>query len=135
VDEAELDRAFSRFGPIDGIRIISREGKRFSFVRFQMIEAAQNAINGMNGEIIGGARIRVAPSRVPRRIYQGGNRDSKSHEGALLPQHHDQNVHQFGIEGYSVASDNHKEIEKQPTRASKEEANPDDREVTSYDDL
>jgi len=131
VDEVELDRAFSKFGPIDSIRLIT--GKNFAFVTFQMIEAAQSAINHMNGEILGGGRIRVAPAKVQgRRNWKDGNRSEFRPEASLLPMLHDQNIHEFGIEGY-VARDE----ATTKTTPVKEEVDPaaSEREMTSYEDL
>jgi len=71
-DEAELDHAFGRFGPIDSIRLIS--GKNYAFIKFSMPEAAQNAIKSMNGEILGGGRIRTALAKQNSRSRGNGGR-------------------------------------------------------------
>lgn len=71
-DEAELDQAFGRFGPIESIRLIS--GKNYAFIKYSMQEAAQNAIKSMNGEILGGGRIRTALAKQNSRSRGNGGR-------------------------------------------------------------
>jgi len=63
MEEDELERAFSRFGKIDCVRLIT--GKNFGFIKFMTRDSAQTAITGMNGESFGGQRIRVSKAKVP----------------------------------------------------------------------
>lgn len=68
VEERDLERVFSRFGPIDAIRLISN--KNFGFIKFRTPDACQASILGMNGEILNGSRVRVDRARVARPPWQ-----------------------------------------------------------------
>ena len=61
----ELEDLFKQFGAIDEIRPIP--GKRFAFVKFATVKAAQNAIATMDGERALGANLRVSKATVESR--------------------------------------------------------------------
>jgi len=63
IDERELDKVFGQFGSIESIRFVI--AKHCAFIRFRIPEAVEIAIKAMNGEILGGGRIRIAKARVP----------------------------------------------------------------------
>lgn len=77
-DEAELRRAFERFGEINDVKVITdRETGRsrgFGFVGFNDRQAADTAIQEMDGSDLDGRTIRVneAQERQPRRGGGGG---------------------------------------------------------------
>lgn len=77
-DEAELRRAFERFGELNDVKIVTdRETGRsrgFGFVGFSDSQAADTAIAEMDGADLDGRTIRVneAQERQPRRGGGGG---------------------------------------------------------------
>jgi len=64
-DEGSLDTIFGRFGPIQSIRIV--RNKNCAFIKYPITEAAQNAIKSMNGEFIGGNKIKTSFARTSSR--------------------------------------------------------------------
>ncbi|GAB3922631.1 RNA recognition motif domain-containing protein [Mucilaginibacter myungsuensis] len=91
VEEADLQELFAAYGEVSSVKIITdREtgrSKGFGFIEMTDDEAAQKAIDGLNGSEIGGRTIAVSqaeerkPSTGPRTGgfgggggYGGGNR-------------------------------------------------------------
>lgn len=61
--ETELKTAFSEFGEVTSVKIIkdktTRKSKGYGFVEMETEEAAENAINGLNGKELAGRPLRV----------------------------------------------------------------------------
>ena len=77
VSGEELQRQFSKFGDVKEVRMVPpRDGetKTFSFITMGSIEAAQAAMNGMNGREVGGRKIIVSEARSRRGGGGGGGR-------------------------------------------------------------
>lgn len=68
----ELQQCFEKFGRIVNIWI-ARNPPGFGFVTFETAEAAQNAVNEGNGQLIQGASIDVQMAR--QRVGIGGESD------------------------------------------------------------
>ena len=100
VTDEELQQAFASFGTIASARVVmdrmSGRSKGFGFVELEDDQMADDAINKMNGQTIGGRPIRVSEAkpqedRPPRegggygggqgRGSGGGNRDGGSRGG------------------------------------------------------
>lgn len=98
VEEADLQELFAAYGEVSSVKIITdREtgrSKGFGFVEMTDDEAAQKAIDGLNGSEIGGRTIAVSqaeerkPSSGPRTGgfgggggYGGGNRGGGGYGG------------------------------------------------------
>ncbi|XP_076367733.1 poly(U)-binding-splicing factor PUF60-like isoform X2 [Tachypleus tridentatus] len=69
--EDTIRQAFSPFGPIKSINMswdpLTQKHKGFAFVEYELAEAAQLALDQMNGVIIGGRNIKVGrPSNMPQ---------------------------------------------------------------------
>ncbi|RNF24369.1 RNA-binding protein 6 [Trypanosoma cruzi] len=77
VVSAELHGLFSRFGPLDGARIIhdrqTNLPKGYGFVYFCNPEDAKEAVERMNGFEFHGKRIKVGYSTNPLNIVSGAN--------------------------------------------------------------
>ena len=77
-DEEGLREAFSRFGPLDDVRVITDRdtgrSRGFGFVTYQEADDARQAIEEMDGSELDGRTIRVneARERTPRRGGGGG---------------------------------------------------------------
>jgi len=62
----ELQKQFSKFGDVKEVRMVpprSGENKAFAFITMGSVEAAQSAMNGMNGREIEGRKIVVSEAR------------------------------------------------------------------------
>ena len=98
VTDEELQQAFASFGTIASARVVmdrmSGRSKGFGFVELEDDQMADDAINKMNGQTIGGRPIRVSEAKPqedrPRREGsgggyggqgRGGNRDGGSRGG------------------------------------------------------
>lgn len=98
VTDDELQQAFTSFGNIASARVVmdrmTGRSKGFGFVELEDDQMADEAINKMNGQTIGGRPVRVSEAkpqedRPPRREGggggygggRGGNRDSGSRGG------------------------------------------------------
>lgn len=72
---ADVEEAFSSFGGVKDVRLItdrdSGRSKGFGYIEFESIERAQAALDGFNGQELGGRTIRLDFS-TPRPEYTGG---------------------------------------------------------------
>ncbi len=62
----ELQKQFSKYGDVREVRMVpprNGETKTFAFITMSSIEAAQAAMNGMNGKDIEGRKIVVSEAR------------------------------------------------------------------------
>jgi len=62
----ELQKQFSKYGDVREVRMVpprNGETKTFAFITMSSVEAAQAAMNGMNGKDIGGRKIVVSEAR------------------------------------------------------------------------
>jgi len=62
----ELQKQFSKYGDVREVRMVpprNGETKTFAFITMSSVEAAQGAMNGMNGKDIGGRKIVVSEAR------------------------------------------------------------------------
>jgi len=74
--ESSLRQTFEEFGSLKDVTIV--EGKGFGFVEFETDDAAQKAMNALNGTQLDGRQIRVdvAQARTQRSDSpRGGGRD------------------------------------------------------------
>lgn len=70
----ELQRQFGRFGDVKEVRMVpprSGEDKCFAFITMGSVEAAQAAMNGLNGRDVMGRKLVVSEARSRR---SGGRR-------------------------------------------------------------
>ena len=81
VRDADLEQAFSQFGSVTSAKVMMERdtgrSKGFGFVEMGSDAAAQEAINGMNGQSLGGRNVvvneaRPMESRPPRTGGYGG---------------------------------------------------------------
>ncbi len=78
VKETELKESFEEYGEVTSVKIItdkfSGRSKGFGFIEMSDDEAAQKAINELNGTEIGGRKIVVnkAEEKKERGEYKGG---------------------------------------------------------------
>lgn len=74
--EQELNDVFTPFGEVISAKIIkdkfTGESRGFGFVEMQDKDAAQEAINNLNGTDFAGQQIRVNEARPPREGSRGG---------------------------------------------------------------
>ena len=73
----ELQKQFSKFGDVREVRMVPPrpgENKSFAFITMGSVEAAQSAMNGMNGREIGDRTIVVSEARSRRGGNGGGRR-------------------------------------------------------------
>ena len=62
----ELQKQFSKYGDVREVRMVpprNGETKTFAFITMSSVEAAQAAMNGMNGKDIDGRKIVVSEAR------------------------------------------------------------------------
>ena len=75
VTETELEAAFSAYGAVERVSIVrdreTGQSRGFAFVEMTDANAAQNAINGLNGKQMGGRTLNVNEAR-PREPRGGG---------------------------------------------------------------
>ncbi|MGE4130588.1 MAG: RNA recognition motif domain-containing protein [Bdellovibrionales bacterium] len=80
IDDAALESQFSSFGKVDSARVITDRdtgrSKGFGFVEMSSDEEATKAIEGMNGQSMGGRAVTVSEARpqAPREGGGGGGR-------------------------------------------------------------
>ena len=77
VSGEELQKQFSKFGDVREVRMVPPrpgESKSFAFITMSSVEAAQSAMNGMNGRDIDGRPIVVSEARSRRGGNGGGRR-------------------------------------------------------------
>lgn len=76
ISDSQLQEEFSRFGAVSSAKIITdREtgrSKGFGFVEMEDDNAANQAIEGMNGQSMGGRNINVSEARPPAPREGGG---------------------------------------------------------------
>ena len=91
VRDADLEQAFSQFGSVTSAKVMMERdtgrSKGFGFVEMGSDAAAQEAINGMNGQSLGGRNVvvneaRPMESRPPRTGGYGGGYGGGRREGA-----------------------------------------------------
>ena len=73
VSGEELQRQFGKYGDVKEVRMVPPRGgesKTFAFITMASVEAAQAALNGMNGKELGGRKLVVSEARS----RHGGNR-------------------------------------------------------------
>jgi len=79
VNDEELQQAFSSFGNVTSARIVidkmSGRSKGFGFVEIEDDAAADEAINKMNGQEIGGRPVRVSEAKPQEDRPRGPRRD------------------------------------------------------------
>lgn len=62
----ELQKQFSKYGDVREVRMVpprNGETKTFAFITMSSVEAAQSAMNGMNGKDVDGRKIVVSEAR------------------------------------------------------------------------
>ncbi len=79
VTEEKLRDLFEQFGEVKSIKIIKDKftnmAKGFAFVEMASSEAAQEAMNKLNGQVVDGKNIKVNEARPPEaRPRTGGSR-------------------------------------------------------------
>ena len=78
VTETDLERAFEPFGQVDSVNIIkdkfSGQSKGFGFVEMPARDAAQAAINDLNGTELKGRTLKVNEARPRSESGRGGGR-------------------------------------------------------------
>ncbi|OGQ08326.1 MAG: hypothetical protein A3G32_07480 [Deltaproteobacteria bacterium RIFCSPLOWO2_12_FULL_40_28] len=78
VDDTQLQELFAKFGQVSSAKVIrdkfSGQSKGFGFVEFASDEEGQKAMEGMNGQDLGGRSIKVneAKPMEPREGRGGG---------------------------------------------------------------
>ena len=87
ISDEELAQAFQRFGTVTSAKVIldrdSGRSKGFGFVEMGSDDEAQQAIEGMNGQSLGGRTLTVNEARPmePRSGGRGGFRDQNGGGG------------------------------------------------------
>ncbi len=70
LSEEELEKVFAEYGEVTSVKIIrdkyTDQSKGFGFVEMAEDEAAQKAINELNGTEVKGRELRVNQARPPR---------------------------------------------------------------------
>lgn len=115
VTEEELHRAFCQIGNITSVKI--PVGKRCGFVQFESRRSAEDAIQKLNGSVVGNNTVRLSWGRTPANKQQAraeadgqwsgdysGARHSYGGYGHTMPNNHDQNMYAAG--GYGGGSAN-----------------------------
>lgn len=86
VSEDELRELFGQYGSVSSVRIITDkftgQSKGFGFVEMESSEDAEKAIQGVNGQQVGGRTLTVNIARPPaereeRRFNNGGGRERR----------------------------------------------------------
>ena len=73
----ELQKQFGKFGDVKEVRMVPPRGgenKSFAFITMASVEAAQAAMNGMNGKELGDRTIVVSEARSRHGGRRGGPR-------------------------------------------------------------
>ncbi|KAI8638271.1 hypothetical protein BD408DRAFT_423267 [Parasitella parasitica] len=82
VTESEIESVFSRFGPLESVRLV--EGKDYGFITFEKNEAALSAIQNMHGTLLGARHIKVNRAKIPERNKVGfGNVPWQDEDGLM----------------------------------------------------
>ncbi|KAF1803157.1 hypothetical protein V8B55DRAFT_1503047 [Mucor lusitanicus] len=82
VDESQIKSVFSRFGPLESVKLV--EGKDYGFITFEKKEAALSAIQSMHGALLGARRIKVNRAKIPERNKVGfGNVPWQDEDGLM----------------------------------------------------
>jgi len=76
--EEGLKEAFGQFGEVVSVTIVG--GRGFGFVELTTPEAAQNAVDGLNGTELDGRMIRVSEALSKPRSGGGGDRGGRGGE-------------------------------------------------------
>ena len=75
--EDTIRQAFSPFGPIKSINMswdpVTQKHKGFAFVEYDIPEAAQLALEQMNGVMLGGRNIKVVSCHLNSECRQGSS--------------------------------------------------------------
>lgn len=78
IKEDTIKQAFIPFGPIKSVNLswdpVTNKHKGFSFIEYELPEAAQLALEQMNGVMIGGRNIKVKGSSRTLQTRLGWNR-------------------------------------------------------------
>ena len=76
--EAELEQAFSQYGDVKSVNIITDRdtgrSRGFGFVEMRDSQAGQQAINGLNDQQIAGRAVTVNEARPREERRSGGGR-------------------------------------------------------------
>lgn len=106
--ERELEKEFSKFGPLERIQVIldrqSGRSRGFAFLYFEAVDDARAAKNAMSDAEIDGKRIRVdysvtkGPHKPTPGIYMG--RPTYSREGGRGEGYRDSRSDRYGGGGY-----------------------------------
>lgn len=114
VTEEDLHRAFCPIGNITSVKI--PVGKRCGFVQFESRSSAENAIQKLNGSVIGNYTVRLSWGRTPANKQQAraeadgqwsgdySGRQSYAGYGHTMPNNHDQTM--YAARGYGGGSAN-----------------------------
>ncbi|KAK4510442.1 uncharacterized protein ATC70_004872 [Mucor velutinosus] len=82
VDESQIESVFSRFGPLQSVKLV--EGKDYGFITFEKKEAALSAIQSMHGALLGARHIKVNRAKIPERNKVGfGNVPWQDEDGLM----------------------------------------------------
>jgi len=74
-DKGELDRAFSKYGPVRSVWVAQRP-TGFAFIEFEDQRDAEDAVRSLDGREICGQRVRVEMRKKERRAG-GDDRDRR----------------------------------------------------------
>lgn len=87
VTGAQLHSLFSRFGPLDGARVIydkqTNMPRGYGFVYFHFPENAMEAVEAMNGFEYQGKRLKVGYSTNPLNIISRGSQNSYTPQSSI----------------------------------------------------
>ncbi|KAI7901738.1 uncharacterized protein BX663DRAFT_513878 [Cokeromyces recurvatus] len=82
VTESQIESIFSRFGPLESVKLV--EGKDYGFVTYEKKESALAAIQNMNGALLGSKHIKVNRAKIPERNKIGfGNIPWQDEDGLM----------------------------------------------------
>ncbi|CAO3645293.1 unnamed protein product [Cunninghamella blakesleeana] len=68
ISRKELEDVFSKFGPVSHIKLI--DGKDYGFITFKHSSSAKEAIEEMNGAVVGGGKIKVNRAKMIERQHR-----------------------------------------------------------------
>lgn len=94
--EAQLLREFDKYGPVDGLKVVSNRNRRFAFVSFRTVDEAMKAKNLMSRIYPWKNAINFAHSNY----HQGNNHhnSSNSENSKQNIHNHDNNLYPVGLE-------------------------------------
>ncbi|KAI9487807.1 MAG: hypothetical protein EXX96DRAFT_514506 [Benjaminiella poitrasii] len=82
VTEDHVRSIFSRFGPLESVKLV--EGKDYGFVTYEKQESALAAIQNMHGALLGSRHIKVNRAKIPERNKIGfGNIPWQDEDGLM----------------------------------------------------